>query len=72
MTNPDAFEIPQRAVAVLSGWLGLPGDEITELMIAGAIQQKSDYPFAGLIRDGLDPTHARPSTQIYADLKGSN
>lgn len=72
MTNHDAFENPQRAAAGLSGCFGLPDDEITELMIAGAIEQKSDYPFPGLIQDGLDPTQPRPSTQIHADLKGPN
>ena len=61
MTNPDVIEVPQRA-AVLRGILGLPDDEITELMIPGAIEQKSDYPFPGLIQDGLDSIHARPST----------
>jgi hypothetical protein len=61
MTNPDAIEEPQRAT-VLSEILGLRDDEITELMIAGAIEQKSHYPFPGLIQDGLDSIHARPST----------
>jgi hypothetical protein len=61
MTNQDALENPQRA-PVLNGILELPDDEIQELMIAGAIEQKSDYPFPGLIQDGLYSVHARPST----------
>ena len=52
MTNQDALENPQRA-PVLNGILELPDDEIQELMIAGAIEQKSDCPFPGLIQDGL-------------------
>jgi hypothetical protein len=61
MTHQAAIEDPQRAT-VLSGILGLRDDEITELMIPGAIEQKSHYPFPGLIQGGLDSIHARPST----------